>query len=135
MNIGNIMDQLGTALSSISGLRVSPYHVDRISPPAAIVGWPDPITYDATLGRGSDTLMLPVFVLVGTIDQRTSRNLLATYLDGSGIKSVKAAIDNHTFTACHFARVSSARVEAMSVAGVDYLGAVFDVELTGSGTS
>lgn len=54
MNLAAVMDELGAALGTIPGLRVFPYWADRITPPAAVVGWPDPLTYDATMRRGSD---------------------------------------------------------------------------------
>jgi hypothetical protein len=50
MRVAQVMDELGTALESIDGLRVFPYSADRVVPPAGIVGWPDQITYDATMG-------------------------------------------------------------------------------------
>jgi hypothetical protein len=133
MNIAAVMDELGDALGAIDGLRVFPYSAPAISPPAAIVGWPEPITYDSTMARGMDELSLPVWVLVGKVDARTSRDALAAYLDGSGGSSVKAAIDGGTYTACDSVRVTSATVEAITSGGVEYLGAVLQVEITGQG--
>lgn len=134
MNIGTVMDELGVALGTITGLRVFPYSASRVVPPAAIVGWPDPVTYDSTLRRGADELTLPVWVLVGSVDARTARDVLAGYLDGAAAGSVKAALDGDTYTACDSVRVASATVESISSAGVEYLGAVFQVEITGSGS-
>lgn len=134
MNVATLMDELGAALETIPGLRVFPYSVDRVTPPAAIVGWPEPLTYDGTYGRGMDSLTLPIYVLVGRVDARSARDVLAAYLDGSGSGSVKAAIDGGTYTACDSARVATANVEALTSGGVEYIGAVFDVEITGSGT-
>lgn len=134
MNIATVMDQLGTALSGITGLRVFPYSADRVTPPAAIVGWPEPVTYDGAFRRGMDSLTLPVYVLVGRVDARSARDVLAAYLDGTGPSSVKAALDGGSYTACHTVRVATANVEALTSGGVEYLGAVFDVEITGSGS-
>lgn len=133
MNIADVMDELGTALDAVDGLRVFPYSADRITPPAAIVGWPDPITYDTTMARGADTLAVPLFVLVGRLDARTSRDRLAVYLDGSGSSSIKATVEAGTYTAFDSVRVQEARVEAMTVAGVEYLGAIFQLDLIGTG--
>jgi len=133
MNIADVMDELGTALETITGLRVFPYSATRVTPPAAIVGWPDPIEYDLTMGRGADQFTLPVFVLVGNVDARSARDALAVYLDGSATGSIKAALDGGTYTECDSVRVASASVDAITSAGVEYLGAVFQVEITGSG--
>lgn len=134
MNIADVMDELGLALAGIVGLRVYPYSVSSVSPPAAIVGWPEPITFDSTFARGSDQLTLPVYVLVGKVSERGSRDVLAAYLDGAGANSVKAALDGGTYLACDSVRVASANIEALTSGGVEYLGAVFDVEITGSGS-
>lgn len=133
MNIAAVMDELGTALEAVDGLRVFPYSADRIVPPAAIVGWPDPITYDATMARGADRLTAPLFVLVGRLDARTSRDRLAKYLAGAGDDSVKAAVEAGTYTAFDSVRVQEARVDGFTVAGVEYLGATFQLDLIGTG--
>lgn len=134
MNLANVMDELGTALETIAGLRVYPYSAKRITPPAAVVVWPEPYTFDATYSRGGDRCTLPVTVLAGNVDARTSRDLLAQYADGSGASSVKAAIDNHVAAAYDSARTASVEFEVYTVSGVEYLAATFQVEIIGSGS-
>jgi uncharacterized protein with PIN domain len=136
MNIADVMDEIGAQLSTIDGLRVFPYNADKVVAPAAVVALPDEIDYDQTFGRGSDLLKLDVYVMVARIDQRTGRDALAAYLDGSGASSVKAALDNSdtvAYTACDVVRVASASVEPITSGGIDYLGAVFTLEITGQG--
>ena len=133
MNLGDVMDELGTALETIDGLRVFPYWADRVTPPAAIVAWPDPVTYDATMARGADQMTVPVIVLVGRFDARSTRDRLAIYLDGTGASSVKAVLEAAEYTACDSVRVASATVDSYSVAAVDYLGAEFSLDIFGTG--
>lgn len=133
MNIATVMDELGTALQTIAGLRVHPYTASKINPPAGIVSWPEPLNYDATMARGADRITLPVWVVVGKVDARTSRDLLAVYLDGSDSKSVKAALEGATYTAFDSARVTQATVESVTIAGIDYLAANFQVDIIGAG--
>lgn len=133
MNIANVMDEIGAVLDTIDGLRVFPYSAASVRPPAAIVGWPDPITYDTTMARGSDQLTVPLYVVVGTADARSARDALAVYLDGSDTKSIKAAVEGGTYTAFDTVRVQEARVDSFSIAGTDYLGAVFQLDITGQG--
>jgi len=135
VDLAAVMDEMGTALETIDGLRVFPYSADRITPPAAIVAWPDEIDYDQTMSRGSDSLVLPVWVVVGKVDARSARDALAAYLAGSGASSVKAALDGGTYTACDSVRVAKAHVEMVTIAAVDYLAGIFDVEVTGRGGS
>lgn len=133
MNLADAMDELAAALAPIEGLRVFPYWTDRITPPAAIVGWPDPLTFDATFGRGSDKVEFPLHVAVGKFDARSSRDQMAKYADGSGEFSVKAAIESHTPAAYDSARVTRVEFDVLTVAEVDYLAATFYIDITGRG--
>jgi hypothetical protein len=135
MNLADVMDEIGAALSTIDDLRVYPYNADSVQPPAAVIGWPDQIEYDQTYGRGSDKITLPMWVVVDRQDQRTSRDRLAVYLDGAGDSSIKAAVDGGTYTACDTVRIATASPVALTLGGVDYLGAAFDIEITGEGTA
>lgn len=128
------MEELGSALGSVGELRIFPYWADRITPPAAVVGWPDPLTYDATMARGADHVEgVKVVVLVGKADMRSATTQVAAYADGSGARSVKAAIEAHTATAYDSARVDRAEFGVISVAGVEYLAVTFYVDLIGQG--
>ena len=135
MLLSDVMDQLGTALETIDGLRVFPYTADRVTPPAAVVQWPSVIDYSATMRRGMDRMTFPVMVVVGRADARATRDSLAAYLDGSGASSVVAALESGTYTACDAVKVAGVPkgVEAVSIAGIDYLAAEFVVEITGQG--
>ncbi len=133
MNLADVMDELGTALETVAGLRVFPYWADRITPPAAVVAWPDPVTYDATMARGMDTMTLHLFVMVGRYDARSTRDRLAQYLHGSGTTSIKKAVDGGTYTSCDSVTVQSAIVDAYAVAGADVLGADFTLLIVGKG--
>lgn len=137
MNIADVMDELGVALGAIPDLRVQPYNADRITPPGAIVGWPDPREFDTAMSRGGDRLTIPVFVIVGKYDARTTRDRMAKYLDGAGEASVKAALESHTYTACDSVRVTEATVDGYSLTGLTgaYLGAEFTVDVLGPGGS
>lgn len=133
MNLADVMDDLGRALGAIEGLRVFPYWTDRLNPPAAIVGWPEPLTFDATFGRGSDRTEIPVYVAVGKVDARSARNQMAKYVDGSGTHSVKAAIEAFDATSYDTARVIRVEFDVLTVAAVDFLAATFYVDITGTG--
>jgi hypothetical protein len=133
MNIADVMDELGVALDTVAGLRVFPYSAAKVTPPAAMVVWPDPLDYDSTMARGMDRMTLPVVVLVGMLDARSSRDTLAQYLDGSGSHSIKAAVEAGAYAACDTVRVMSATVQAYTVAATTYLGVEFSVDVIGQG--
>jgi hypothetical protein len=137
MIVRDVMAELGEKLETIPGLRVYTYDVGKVAPPAALVGLPDDITFDATYGRGSDSLTIPVWVVVARVDALAATENLVEYLDGSGSKSVKAAVDStttNTYTECDTVTVVSAAVGAYTGGGVAMLGAEFTVTVTGSGS-
>lgn len=78
-------------------------------------------------------MTLGVAIGVSRVDLRSARDQLAQYLDGSGSYSVKAVLEGGTYTKCDSVHVASATVQTLSVAGVDYLGAEFQVEIFGTG--
>lgn len=133
MNIAEVMDELDAAVGTIEGLRNTPYYSTRINPPASIIGWPIPYTFDATFGRGSDSFTFPLTVLVGNVDARSSRDALAEYANGSGDKSIKQAVENKEYTTCDSVRVERVEFGVIAVAGVEYLTGTFYINVIGEG--
>jgi hypothetical protein len=135
VNLASVMAQIATQLDTIAGLRVFAWSAGKIVPPAAIVGWPEEVTFDATYGRGMDTLTLPVFVVAGRPTDRQTVALLGKYADGSGAASVKAVIEaGSAYTAFEAVRVVSVEFDVYTIGAVDYMGAVFMLDVGGSGT-
>lgn len=133
MNLGNVMDELGTALKTIADLRVFDYFATNITPPAATVSWPDSYDFDTTMGRGMDTVDFFITILVSAVNTRTSKDLLAKYTDGSGTSSVKQKLEAFTYTTCDSVRVVSVRFDVVAMSGVDYLAGTFRVNVVGKG--
>lgn len=136
MILRDVMKQVAQRLDTIGGLRVFDYPPDRVTPPAAVVSYPDELTFDATYGRGMDRLTLPVVVVVGKASDRASRDQLSAYCDGTGSRSIKAVVEGGEgeFTAFHTVRVASADFDVLRIAGTDYIAAVFDLDIVGEGT-
>lgn len=127
LNPNTAMDALGTALRTITGLRVYDYPADAISAPAAIVEL-EAIEYDAATSRLADRAVFKVYVAVGTAPDRVSRDLLMAYLDGTGpaTSSVKTAVDAIGGATV---RVVRADVTPITVAGSLYkAAAVFEID-------
>lgn len=133
MNLATVMQELANRLDTITGLRVHAHPPDKITPPAAVVTYPDTYTYDQTYARGMDRLELPVVVLVGKVSARASRDDLARFCAGSGAASVKAVLESGTYTAFHTVRVTQAVFDVVSIGAVEYLAATFTVDITGTG--
>ncbi len=131
--LADILGGLAARLRTIAGLRVLDYVPDAIAPPTAIVQLPRSIAFDLVAGRGADSVDLRVLVLVGAVSDRASTRNLARYLDGAGATSVKAAIEGEPTLGGLKVDAYVPRVEntgSYSFAGVDYLGALFVVNVT-----
>lgn len=132
MNLTTVMDELGAALGSISGLRVFPYDANKVTPPAAIVDLPEPIEFDETYHRGMDHWTVPVSVVVGGTGL-PARDALGPYISGSGVRSIKAVVDGYTYTSCDSVTVVRAEIAYLTFGGAQFLGALFDVDVAGQG--
>jgi hypothetical protein len=133
MNLGAVMDALATQLDTIDGVRVFGYVPDTVTVPVAIVAPPTVYNYDATMLRGGDRMTIPIYVLVGKVHDRSARDLLAVYVDGSGVKSFKAVLEAGTYTAFGSLRVQGVEIAPFIFNAVEYLGAMFSVDVAGPG--
>ncbi len=129
LDLNATLDALGVRLATIAGLRVYDYPPDQVAAPAGVVGYPDEITYDETMARGTDYTTITVTVLVTSGSDRATRKALAPYQSGTGASSVKAAIDGTLGGAVKDARVASSVTRGVNVGGIDYDAAVFTVEV------
>lgn len=135
MNLSEVMHELATAAQIIPTLagRTFHYTVPKISPPGFIVEMPESIIFDGGYARGMDKMVVPLTLVVGRVDARSSEAELAGYLAGSGQYSVKAAIDGHAYVSCDSATVTRAETAVMTFAGVSLLGALFSCDIVGRG--
>ncbi len=133
MNLADVMTELGQALETIPDLRVSDHPPDRARVPMAIVSYPDGIDFHTTKGRGQDRMEIPVVVLVGRTVDRATRDNLADYANGSGSLSVVEALEGHTYTALNEIHVPSVEFDVYDLADVEYLAAIFTVQVIGPG--
>lgn len=137
MDLAAVMTEVSGRLQAV-GLRSYPYLPDDIAPPAAVIVSPETYTFDATYGRGQDSITLPVLVLIAKVDDRAAWKAIAAYCSGDGAKSVKQAIDGDRrsgYTAMDYAVVRSITFDAVKWAGNDYISALFTVDIEGPGTA
>lgn len=137
MNLAYVMDEVALQLRVIPSLVGDRTHAQppgKISSPAAIVSYPDTYTYDATYGRGTDTMTLPVLVAVARPVDRSTRDVMGKYVDGSGASSVKAVLEARKWVFCDEVRVTGVEFDTRAVGGVDFLMAVFSVDIIGPGS-
>lgn len=136
MNVSDVATEVANRLDSIEGLRCFAYQPPSITPPAGIVLNPSPgdIRYDQTYGRGMDRLTLPVLIVAGRASERSAQRAIRAYLNGSGPRSVKAALETGEYTSLHTICVTTSGVDGVAFAGTEYLAALFDLDITGQGS-
>lgn len=132
MDIADVMDEIAARLDTIEPLRVIAHWPGSISPPTAIVALPD-TTFDETYGRGMDRLQLPVVLAVGKVVDRSARDAIAAYVNGSGPKSVKQVVESGTYTAFDTVRVMTAEFDTYIFGAVEHLVAIFQLDIAGDG--
>lgn len=128
------MDEIAARLTSAAGLQTFAWPVGSVSPPAGIVIYPEKINYDVTYKRGKDTMILPLMVLLGRPLDESTRDAVSDYCAGSGPSSIKEQLESGTYTSFNVVTVPEAEFDVVTLAGIDYLAAVFPLEISGSGS-
>lgn len=127
------MDDIATRLRSIPAFReVAEYPKGAVTSPAAVVSYPEeyrPVTYN----RGADRMTVPVVVVVGKVSERSARDLLSDFVDGSGASSVIQALESGSYTAFHSLAVSNIEFDVVTIGDTDYIAALFDCDIVGRG--
>lgn len=129
--VSAIRDALAVNLGTIPGLRTKSYVPDNPEPPMAVIE-PTSIDYDTTFGRGLDTLMFNINVLVGRASDRTAQASLDSYCSSQGTYSVKTAVESDRtlggiVSDCRVVRLSS--YGQVTVGDTIYLAAEFVVQV------
>lgn len=135
MDLAAVMQAVADRADTISGLRVYAWPAGSVTPPAFVVSYPDEITFDETYGRGMDRMTLPAVAVVGKVSDRTARDALGDFCDGSGASSIKAVLESGTYSAFHTLRVTGIEFDTVSIGGTDYIAALFSLDIAGSGTA
>lgn len=126
-NLATVMDDIGTALTGITGLRVFDFPPNSAQPPFAFVDLPESIDFDLAMVRGYDRALVQVVVCVASVVDRAARDAIAEYAAGSGSKSVRAVLDAATIG--ETLRVESVQFRPVTLASGTYAGAVFSVDV------
>lgn len=134
MRLSDVMDDLAVRLRSIPAFReVAAYPKGSVTPPAAIVSYPEEYNPNLSYNRGAARVTMPVWVVVGKASERTARDLLSQFVDGEGAASVIAVLQADGYTAFDSLLVSNVEFAPFTISDIDYIAAVFDCDIIGSG--
>ena len=134
MNLTLVMEEVAEKLKTFTGINVFDYPIDSVTPPAGILSYPERIAYDETYGRGEDMFLgLPLYMVTDRVDSKSARIQVSEWTDPVGHNSVKKYLDKENYTSCSSVHVVNATFDTMTVAGIDYLVAVFELNVSGEG--
>lgn len=92
--------------------------------PCFVVGYPESIQLDMTMGRGSDRMRVPCWAVFGQADQKSSRDVMNPFL-----LELKTALDGEA-TAWQSARAEEILIQTVvQDDGTEYLTARFTVDV------
>lgn len=108
------------------------YPISDPTPPCLIVDWPTQLDFDLTahaLGTvGKVTAVFPLQFVVGKVIDKSARDALSAIVSGAvGIKNLLDGSMGGTFL--DTARVMNCKIGPVTISSVDYLAAVFDLEV------
>lgn len=137
MDIASVMDELAARLETIDGWRVHSLPPGTVVPPALVVSYPEEYVFDRTYGRGTDAIQLPVAAMVGKVIDRSTRDLLAAICGGAGVSSVKQVLEgyNGNYASFDFVHVTGVEFDVMTHHAVDYMAAIFTLQIIGPGSA
>lgn len=133
MNLATVLSELGTRLSSISGLQTYTFPPARVVPPAAAF-WLERVAYHGTYtSSGLERLILTLRVGTANNDPESAWNQVATWASGSGVSSVKAVLESGTYTSFDIVTVEDAQFLPWTIGDFTLLAAQFTLDIAGSG--
>lgn len=126
------MDEVAARLRTIPDFanRTFAHPPDKISPPAAILTYPEDVDYHASGGKVR--CKLSVVVLTGRVSVRAARDKLLQYVTTSGPSSVLAVLESGTYVTFDDFAVSKEVPDVITIADTDYLGGLFDLDIMGT---
>jgi hypothetical protein len=123
MTMAATMTAIGAALTGAGVARVYDWPTESVTVPCAIVAYPE-IDFDFTMRSTTHLATYPVWLLVGRASTRAARAAVDPYLD-----SIPPALDGDLGGVVDSASCRSGRLAVTTIAGTQYLGLMFSVEV------
>lgn len=134
MNLRAVMNEVGKAMESLTGISVAPWPAASINVPGGYVSYPTTVDYDQTYGRGTDQFTdLPVVLLLGEVTSEAARDEAGDWAAGDGPKSLKQALEAWKWETCDDVTVTQCEFDGETEAGIVYLAARFKLTVVGPG--
>lgn len=132
MRLVDVMEELAVRLRSIKVFRtVFAYPPGSVTPPAAIVSYPDSYNPHSTYARGATEMELSVWVVLAKVSERTTPAELSALIEGP--TSVITVLESGSYESFDVVTVSNVEFETVTIGATDYIAAGFSCDIVGSG--
>lgn len=125
--------------ANVTGLRAYAKVEDIVNVPAVLV-LPVETDFFGAFGRGSDTHLIDLFVMVSRVVPRVGQNSLDAFITGAGSQSIRQAVFNNRTLG--LTDGTEAQISGMSryggtfpAASIDHIGAALRLVVTTPGTA
>lgn len=126
--LADVMDAISAEIVSAGVVtKAHAYPVGSVTPPCAVVGYPETIDFDAVFGRGSDKAEFPLWVIVGKVHDKSARDAISKLITGA--TGIKDALDGDLGGAVQTCHVTDCKIEEIQVGDITYLSAKFMLEI------
>jgi hypothetical protein len=111
-----------------------PYPVPNISGPAAIASYPASMSFTGVYARGMDRWTdVPLIIAWGRPTNPDVMDQVTRWTDGADGQSIVACLEAHDWQSCSAVTCTNADFDVLSIGGTDYLCAMFQLDVVGSG--
>lgn len=127
LDLSAVMDAVAANVPEALTKRAYAWPVETVSPPCAVVGYPTSIDFDATFGRGSDKVVMPLWFVVGAVSDKAARDALSAVI--AGADAVKDSLDGDLSGTVQTCRVTDCQIDQLLIGAITYLTARFTLEI------
>lgn len=135
MNLTDVMQELADVADMVEGLNCYGWPAEEATPPAAWPTYPARMPVNAAFRRGTDRWQGGLWVAVGRVWDKATRDQLSRYTAGSGPESIIEAYTNHDWRSCSYARPVEWTFDAIELAGVPMMAALLELDIAGPGAT
>jgi len=132
MNTKTVRTEIAARLGTIAGLHEHAFPPGTITPDAAIVV-PRQLDPHGTYARGMVKAEFGVIVVTGKPHDRSAHSRLDEYASDDSERSIVTVLEGGTYTSFDDVTVMSIDWDVLTFGGVDYLGALFTLDIAGQG--
>lgn len=133
MKLSAVMDELAAVAGQAPGLHTYGWPVDEATPPAAWPTYPQEMDPLAAFRQGTVRWRAGLWVAVGKVWDRATRDQLSAYTADDGPESIVALFLAHDWQACSYAAPVRWTFDAVTIGAVEMMAALLELDIAGPG--